>query len=137
MKIKAVVIVPCTHGPTGDVELLLSGPSLGTSHWSVHYRMEDGSLKWETDARNERTAHQYAKHFATTHEVDVEPYAWAPTPLLTACEFAIRTTFGYDLYDAGIQSEDDLKKQGFTTPEMAHAFALEFGNKHGLERIDV
>jgi hypothetical protein len=69
--------------------------------------------------------------------VEVEPYAWAPTPLLTACEFALRSQFGIDLFDAGIQSEQDLHERGYASLDRVSAFAKDVGSQYGLERIDI
>jgi hypothetical protein len=134
---KSVVILPCLHLTDGTVELQTAGPNLYTTHWSVHRRAVDGSLEWETDARDERAAKQVADNLAREFNLEVEPYTWAATPLLTACAFALRTTFGIDLYEAGVQSEQDLHKRGITTLEMAQSFALEVGRQFELERIDV
>lgn len=137
MKTKAIVIVPCTHRPDGTAELQLTGPRLCTTHWSVHRRGEDGSLSWETDARDQRAAHMAAAALAKATQVEVEPYAWAPTPLLTACEFALRSQFGIDLFDAGIQSEQDLHERGYASLDRVSAFAKDVGSQYGLERIDI
>jgi hypothetical protein len=137
VKTKAIVIVPCTHRLDGTAELQLTGPRLCTTHWSVHRREENGSLSWETDARNERAAHEIAAGLAKAYAVTVEPYAWAPSPMLTACEFALRSRFGIDLFDAGIKSEQDLHERGYASLDMVAAFAKEVGNQYGLERIDI
>jgi hypothetical protein len=137
MKTTAIAIVPCARNIDGSVIFQYKGPNLTTASWSVHRRGEDGALHWETDARNERTAHVYANALARDQGIKVEPYAWAPTELLTACELALRTRFGLDLFDAGVNAEEDLHAQGYSTVEQANDFALAIGKKYGMERIDI
>lgn len=135
MELLAVQVLPCTQGEQGEEVVQLTGPDLSTCHWRVFLRRRDG-LQATGHACTERYANDKALELATAHGLGIDPYPWAPTPLLTACAIAVRATYGYDLFDAGVSSEQDLHELGITDVSQASRFAAEFGAKHGLERID-
>lgn len=136
MELLAVQVFPCTQGEQDEDVVQPTGPNLSTCHWRVFLRTRDG-LQDTGNMGTERFANDKALELAAVHGVGIDPYPWAPTPLLTACAIAVRTTYGYDLFDVGVSSEHDLHEMGITDVSQASRFAAEFGAKHGLERIDV
>jgi len=136
MELLAIQVFPCTQGEQDEDVVQLTGPDLSTAHWRVFLRRRDG-LQDTGHFGRERYANDKALELAAVHGLCVDPYPWAPTPLLTACAIAVRTMYGYDLFDAGVASEQDLHELGITEVLQASRFASEFGAKHGLERIDV
>ncbi|WP_150126606.1 hypothetical protein [Burkholderia cenocepacia] len=109
---------------------------MSTYDWAVYGSNRDGALTDVLAVGTEKTAQAAAVRIAARLGIAISPYAWAPTTLLTACAIAVRTRYGFDLFDAGIRSETDLHRLGVTQESHAEAFAMAFGREHGLERID-
>jgi hypothetical protein len=133
----SLLVLPQMRDKAGNLVSQPTGPDLSTCNWGIFRRKLTGPLESMEDASTEHEAQEKVRALAERIGTHIEPYSWAPTKLLTACAVALRTAYGYDLYDAGVESEADLHRLGITDVVQAPQFAMAFGEKYGLQRIDM